>query len=419
MITGPDRKALRIAVLEAFAAHQLRQSLAESDPSRDFDRLTSPGAAYDQQIYQLIDRANDEGWLVQLLDTLLQERAENTTFVRTVAPVRARVQPAELSVPIEHEAAATVQMRELTRSKWPKWLLPIVSVVLLGGLALPLAMQLQQQIAAPGGKDAEAGAMQARLEQFQAQLEGLETQIRNASEQLAASGAPEGRAPEIIDAGGSPPGKLLTIEEMEKLISPDAANFTISVEHGPPVEMSAPYFTPGAGIVIGIGYSLGLRTLEQFRSEWAGQIPDAALKELEVAVGDTSDKASSLVPLLANISIPWLASVSVFLQWDLARVATAVQSQLPNTSELPPDSFGALVSLAFNRGPSFTRSGDRNAEMRRIRELMSERNFDAIPLQIRAMKRLWPTIPGLQQRREAEAALFEKGLIERAIAALK
>lgn len=86
-----------------------------------------------------------------------------------------------------------------------------------------------------------------------------------------------------------------------------------------------------------------------------------------------------------------------------------VQNALPNTNMLSPDRLGALVSLAYNRGPSFSARGPRYQEMRVIRQAMVAQNFDAIPQQFRAMKRLWPNVPGLQIRREREAVLFERG----------
>ena len=48
--------------------------------------------------------------------------------------------------------------------------------------------------------------------------------------------------------------------------------------------------------------------------------------------------------------------------------------------------------------------------MRQIKAHMAALNFAAIPVDIRAMKRLWPDDPGLTERREREAKLFEDGL---------
>ena len=47
--------------------------------------------------------------------------------------------------------------------------------------------------------------------------------------------------------------------------------------------------------------------------------------------------------------------------------------------------------------------------MRNIKTHMTDKEFDKIPDELRAMTRLWPGT-GLVARRKAEAALFELGL---------
>jgi hypothetical protein len=77
---------------------------------------------------------------------------------------------------------------------------------------------------------------------------------------------------------------------------------------------------------------------------------------------------------------------------------------------LPPDCLGALVSLTRDRGTAYQKAGDRFTEMRAIRDHMAAFRFSAVASEIRAMKRLWPDSPGLIERREREARLFEDGL---------
>jgi hypothetical protein len=71
---------------------------------------------------------------------------------------------------------------------------------------------------------------------------------------------------------------------------------------------------------------------------------------------------------------------------------------------------GALVSLTYNRGASFGKQADRYREMSSIKAHMENSQFAKIPGEFRSMKRLWPGVRGLQERREFEARLFEKGL---------
>jgi GH24 family phage-related lysozyme (muramidase) len=102
--------------------------------------------------------------------------------------------------------------------------------------------------------------------------------------------------------------------------------------------------------------------------------------------------------------------MAVFLGRDMPKWEAIVIKALPNATQLAPDSFGALVSLAYNRGPSFSTVGDRYREMRAIRDHLANQQFDEIPDDFRSMRRLWPNVVGLRNRRDHEAALFEKGL---------
>ena len=81
----------------------------------------------------------------------------------------------------------------------------------------------------------------------------------------------------------------------------------------------------------------------------------------------------------------------------------------PQAEALHPDCLGALVSLVFNRGTDL--KGDRRIEMLEIQEALRDKKEGRIPNLILNMRRLWPNTQGLQRRREAEAKLFQEGLI--------
>jgi GH24 family phage-related lysozyme (muramidase) len=98
---------------------------------------------------------------------------------------------------------------------------------------------------------------------------------------------------------------------------------------------------------------------------------------------------------------------------SLPRYVAETISVLPNADKLSDDSLGSLVSLVYNRGPSFKLLGDRYTEMRAIRLHMVNEEYDLIPAEIRRMAHLYtdnPDTAGLVTRRNLEAALFEKGL---------
>lgn len=165
---------------------------------------------------------------------------------------------------------------------------------------------------------------------------------------------------------------------------------------------------PGAssGPTVGIGYDLKHHTPAQIRQDWAGLIPDWMIQCL---VNGSGKDQHARFEGRNKINIPWDAALANFQRimpiWE-SRVAKA----LPNTGELSADSFGALVSLTYNRGASYNSKGDRYREMRDIKAAMASRRFDLIPNYFRSMKRLWPTLEGLKKRRDREADLFARGL---------
>jgi lysozyme len=166
-----------------------------------------------------------------------------------------------------------------------------------------------------------------------------------------------------------------------------------------------------SGVTIGIGYDVGFSTPTIIQADWGDKLPVAMVAALEAVAGIHGTPASSHAHELRNVvTVPWAAAMAVFLGRDMPKWEATVLTHLPNSIQLAPDSFGALVSLAYNRGPSFSAVGDRYREMRAIRDHLANQQFEEIPDDFRSMRRLWPNVVGLRNRRDHEAALFEKGL---------
>lgn len=163
------------------------------------------------------------------------------------------------------------------------------------------------------------------------------------------------------------------------------------------------------GVTIGIGYDLGYVSSNQFNQDWGRLLPTADFDRLSSAIQIKGASAGEIANGLQDISIDWDDAVVAFGK-QIERWSATMDARLPNARELPPDSYGALLSMVYNRGPTFDNQGERYNEMRTIKDLIEKRQFDKVAEQIRSMKRLWPTVPGLQQRRDREAKLFEDGL---------
>lgn len=168
-----------------------------------------------------------------------------------------------------------------------------------------------------------------------------------------------------------------------------------------------------SGVTVGIGYDLGQTSESTIRADWSSIVDDAMLDVMAGCSRITGDDAKDYLSSVRNkILITWDQAIKVHMDCVIPRWEKIVENNLPNTNMLTPNQFGALTSLTFNRGPSFRKAGDRYIEMRNIYDHMANKNIDAIPDDIRSMKRLWQGkgLPGLLARRDAEADLFEKDL---------
>ncbi|MBN3762515.1 hypothetical protein [Burkholderia sp. Ac-20365] len=169
-----------------------------------------------------------------------------------------------------------------------------------------------------------------------------------------------------------------------------------------------------SGCTIGLGYDLGYVNAQRMSADWsAAQLAPADVALLQGVCGLKGAAAQQALPRVKSASVPFAGANMVFRQVTLQRTIAQTIAALPKADQLKPDCLGALVSLVYNRGPSFGAQGDRYTEMRAIAADVANGNLADIPTQFRSMKRLWanqPNLQGLVRRRELEALLFEEGL---------
>lgn len=169
-----------------------------------------------------------------------------------------------------------------------------------------------------------------------------------------------------------------------------------------------------SGVTIGIGYDLGYVTRDQFAADWQAVAPAIVSGPLAAVCGLKGPRAQTALPALAHILVPLEAAEAVFRDATLPRYAAQTADAFPGCAALPPDAFGALVSLVFNRGPAMGSPSDpppdRRREMRGIRDAIAAGNPRAVPQLLLDMRRLWPNAGGLRSRRAQEAALFAESL---------
>ena len=202
-------------------------------------------------------------------------------------------------------------------------------------------------------------------------------------------------------------------------ISPRAVDMIVQFEVSDEKLYSARYQSPtwpggDSGVTIGIGYDIGYISKSFFKDDWQGLLPDDVIDKLSNMCGIKGGSARELIDSLRAIKIDWVTAQTQFLKRDLPLYIADTEAALKNTNLLPSDSMGAIVSLVYNRGASFSATDGNHAEMRNIKAHMANKEFSKIADEFRAMKYLWDAdhknLPGLITRRELEALLFEHGL---------
>lgn len=165
---------------------------------------------------------------------------------------------------------------------------------------------------------------------------------------------------------------------------------------------------PGnSGVSIGRGYDLGYETT--FRFDWADVLPAATIALLATALGKRGAAARKVAADFKAIKITRAQADAVFFSHTLPQEVAKTRKAFPGYGDAPEVVKGVLVSLVYNRGPSMV--GASRKEMRLIADAVRAGRWADIPQFLRAMKRLWPDVPGLQRRREAEAKMIERGVL--------
>lgn len=169
-----------------------------------------------------------------------------------------------------------------------------------------------------------------------------------------------------------------------------------------------------SGPTIGIGYDLGQTTHADIVADWKDIVDTATLEKLLLGQGRQGSIAHAFCQAHRHdVEITWEQALKEFQDYEMPKWEKRTAAALPNTELLSGDSFGALVSLAYNRGAGgFALHDDRHREMHAILAHMEEKAFAKIPGEFLAMRRLWPHGGDLWRRRGHEADLFKQGIIK-------
>lgn len=160
-----------------------------------------------------------------------------------------------------------------------------------------------------------------------------------------------------------------------------------------------------SGPTVGVGYDLGHQTDRDIRRDWAAHPMVDRLATASGVAGPAKCRAWRTAN--PGIRVPLPMASEVFEVALLPRYHASARRALHDGWDgLPWDGQGGMVSLGFNRG--WAMAGPIRSEMRALRDTcVPAADVHCMAAELRGMKRLWPDVPGLQRRREAEAVLVE------------
>lgn len=168
-----------------------------------------------------------------------------------------------------------------------------------------------------------------------------------------------------------------------------------------------------SGVTVAIGYDLGQASRAKIVADWGKLVDPAMLLVMQSCSGITGPAAKAKCAEVRNkILIPWDAALAVFATRDVPSWTADVLRAVPGAEKLTPSCLGTLFDIAYNRGNAWSVGDDRHREMRAIRAEVKAGMLSAVPGEITSMKRIWPTVAGLQRRCDHRIALWRVGMTE-------
>ena len=200
------------------------------------------------------------------------------------------------------------------------------------------------------------------------------------------------------------------------MISRKAAELIIQFEIGGKNVYEKSYQKPtwaggDSGITIGIGADLGYMTEKEFMKVWSPNLNLNYIDSLRKVIGLKGIQAKQMLRgEILNVRVPYNTAYEVFVKYDIPKYWAKTKAIYPELDQLNEDTQGALVSMVYNRGNKL--EGDSRIEMKRIVDMVKNKDYEGIAEEIEKSKRHWENrgLDGLVVRREAEADLIRDSI---------
>jgi GH24 family phage-related lysozyme (muramidase) len=160
-----------------------------------------------------------------------------------------------------------------------------------------------------------------------------------------------------------------------------------------------------------MGYDCGFVNEKQFFLDWGNKLTPNFLEPLRKTIGLKGIQAKQMLRgELMQVKISYNTAYEVFVKCSVPKYFKMTKKIYPELELLNEDTQGALVSMVYNRGNKL--EGDSRIEMKRIVEMVKNKDYDGIAEEIESSKRHWEGkgLDGLVVRREAEADLIRDSL---------
>lgn len=158
----------------------------------------------------------------------------------------------------------------------------------------------------------------------------------------------------------------------------------------------------------GIGYDFAYNSTAVIRHDWTGLREDWLERLATECPGKTGQAGKAEMAKLHEILIEWKFGEKVFNETTIPRFLNLCRRTYPGFDDLRLNAQASLLSLTFNRGQSM--AGPKRVEMRKIRGLVSKKDYADMAAQQRAMVHIWEGTDiyrAMKRRRFAEAELME------------